>query len=207
MYGYESRKLSFQLVPRTAWCSNLRSMLLNWSDISACVRSEGVCSICGAKTYELDAHEVWNYDDSSGIQTLARIDAVCKDCHRSIHIGHASVEGEEVEAFEHYIHVNNISEETAGLDMDEAFAVWRKRSKQEWHIDVMQIQQVLMNQIGASGVIDEFFQDRYYAFVPYKAKDTAKSLGARWDPELKKWYFKSAEDRKKWNAILEKGGS
>lgn len=29
---------------------------------------------------------------------------------------------------------------------------------------------------------------RLYLDVPYKEKDEAKSLGARWDPEKKKWY-------------------
>lgn len=30
--------------------------------------------------------------------------------------------------------------------------------------------------------------------VPYEEKDEAKSLGAKWNPELKKWYIQNTED-------------
>jgi Domain of unknown function (DUF5710) len=30
--------------------------------------------------------------------------------------------------------------------------------------------------------------DRIYLDVPYRDKDTAKALGARWDPAAKRWY-------------------
>ena len=29
--------------------------------------------------------------------------------------------------------------------------------------------------------------------VPYEEKDEAKSLGAKWNPELKKWYIQNTE--------------
>jgi hypothetical protein len=36
---------------------------------------------------------------------------------------------------------------------------------------------------------------RYYEHVLYKEKDLAKKMGARWDAELKKWYFINQVDR------------
>ena len=33
--------------------------------------------------------------------------------------------------------------------------------------------------------------------VPYSEKDQAKSLGARWNPELKKWYVERRKDYNK----------
>ena len=38
--------------------------------------------------------------------------------------------------------------------------------------------------------------EKYYIDVPYKEKDEAKSLGARWDAENKKWYYLNPEDKK-----------
>ena len=30
--------------------------------------------------------------------------------------------------------------------------------------------------------------------LPYEEKDEAKSLGAKWNPELKKWYIQNTKD-------------
>ncbi len=38
--------------------------------------------------------------------------------------------------------------------------------------------------------------------VPFKEKDQAKSLGAMWDPDIKKWFVPKGEDTKpfaKWH--------
>ena len=41
--------------------------------------------------------------------------------------------------------------------------------------------------------MDEKEKDkRIYLSVPYKQKDEAKKLGARWDPIVKKWYIPSS---------------
>lgn len=43
--------------------------------------------------------------------------------------------------------------------------------------------------------------ERCYINCPYAEKDEAKSLGARWDPARKKWYFidkDKSEKFKKW---------
>lgn len=44
---------------------------------------------------------------------------------------------------------------------------------------------------------------KIYLNVPYKDKDNAKSLGARWDSKKKKWYISSSLDEEKKNIILE----
>ncbi len=36
-----------------------------------------------------------------------------------------------------------------------------------------------------------------YLNVPYKEKDIAKNLGAKWDPQIKKWYVENRRDYKK----------
>lgn len=41
-----------------------------------------------------------------------------------------------------------------------------------------------------------------YLEVPYKDKEEAKSLGAWWDPNEKKWYIPKGEDSKKFSKWL-----
>ena len=44
-------------------------------------------------------------------------------------------------------------------------------------------------------------RERFYLECPYAEKDDAKSLGAWWDPDRKKWYVPNDVDRnlfKRW---------
>lgn len=41
--------------------------------------------------------------------------------------------------------------------------------------------------------------------VPYKEKDEAKLLGARWNPEMKKWYVEKRFDYPKFAKWILKG--
>lgn len=43
--------------------------------------------------------------------------------------------------------------------------------------------------------------------VPYSEKDEAKSLGARWNPEIKKWYIRNKEDYYKFVRWIEPYGN
>ena len=43
--------------------------------------------------------------------------------------------------------------------------------------------------------------EKHYINCPFKEKDEAKALGARWDPDKRKWYYtgdKDPEKFKKW---------
>ena len=40
-------------------------------------------------------------------------------------------------------------------------------------------------------------KDKYYINCTYKDKDEAKLLGARWDPDVRKWYIPMGLDRSK----------
>ncbi|MBQ5440405.1 MAG: hypothetical protein IIT49_06440 [Clostridia bacterium] len=40
---------------------------------------------------------------------------------------------------------------------------------------------------------------RYYLNVPYANKEMAKALGARWDPDKKKWYYTNPKDKDKFS--------
>jgi len=200
-YVYETRKLNFQLVPSTCWYSNLRSILPNWSEISNYIRKPCKCSICGSEKQmnELHAHEVWSYDDTNHKQSLKSIICVCEDCHNSIHIGHSNVEGIGDQALQHYVEVNNITKEQADEDYKEAFRIWSIRSKFKWTLDESELYEKVKGLTGIDCDISNPINGRYYAKVPYDAKEQAKKFGARWDSERKMWYFMSEEARKNWN--------
>lgn len=46
--------------------------------------------------------------------------------------------------------------------------------------------------------------NRIHLDVPYAEKDQAKRLGARWDPEVKRWYIDADHDRELFKAWLPK---
>lgn len=201
MYEFETRKLSFQLVPSTSWYINLRSILPNWAEISSKVRSTTQCDICGQKSNALEAHEVWEYDDVHSLQKLQRVIAVCRDCHQSIHIGYSLVSGKYNEAIAHYIKVNQIPDYVAKVDEEVAFSVWNKRCTHNWKIDKKQITDTILHQLGITCDFGKSTNGRFYAQVYFNEKEEAKIYGAKWDRNRKMWYFPSEVIRSRWNEM------
>lgn len=201
MYNYEKRKLNFQLVPSTSWYTNLRSILPNWSEISNKVRQLGKCEICGTEydIKDLEAHEVWEYDDNTHKQSLGKIICVCKECHNTIHIGHAQVIHKEKEALAHYQKINGLDKNETLLDEAEAFAIWSERSEYQWTVDEKQLKARVKSQLGIECDFDSAIDGKFYAFVTYEDKDKAKELGAKWDAFRRMWYFNDKESRDNWN--------
>ncbi|MBP5292440.1 MAG: hypothetical protein J6Y90_07470 [Lachnospiraceae bacterium] len=198
MYGYECRTLNFQLVPEKAWSKNLRSLIPNWHEVSFHVRMGGECSVCGKMTGELEAHEIWDYDDKTHEQTLRKIVPVCPDCHNAIRVEHACQTGTFNEALEQYMKVNGIDIDEAYSDLEEARKVWQERSLHEWKLDEEKLKEKVTALTGISCEIDKPINGRYYANVPYELKDTAKEMGAKWDNLRKMWYFASQKTRSAW---------
>lgn len=138
----DSLKLSFELVPRTAWFSNLRSMVSkeDWDVLrKECYKQAGgICEVCGGKgtNHPVEAHEVWSYDDRNKIQKLVRLIALCPSCHDVKHIGNAFIRGKHIEAMQHFVLVNNLTEKEAHNLLEKAMKLWEKRSAFEWNCDV-----------------------------------------------------------------------
>ncbi|MCQ2387681.1 MAG: HNH endonuclease [Clostridia bacterium] len=135
------RKLKIELVPDSCWYSNLRSLLskAQWDFIKkdAKERAQGKCAICGKKTDKLEAHEQWAYDESKGIQKLANVISVCKDCHSVIHMGRTSLVGNLQKAEDHYMKVNNCSYAEMKADIGKANEEHVRRNKvSEWKLDL-----------------------------------------------------------------------
>jgi hypothetical protein len=86
--------------------------------------------------HPVECHEVWEYDDASGVQRLVRMIALCPACHEVKHIGLAGMKGRGDLACAHLAEVNGWTSEVAARCVEDAFAVWRTRSSRTWALDV-----------------------------------------------------------------------
>lgn len=138
-------KLSVELVPSTAWWSNVRSNVsrADWEKCKRYVRnrSKDRCEICGGRgrKWPVECHEIWDYDDERQIQTLIDLIALCPKCHQVKHFGRTSTVGGEKtqrEAFEHLRKVNTWSIDRTAKYLDLAFQIWEIRSEMNWRLDI-----------------------------------------------------------------------
>ena len=136
-------KLTIELVPKTSFYSNVRSMLpkSTWFKIrkETIFNANNVCEICGGTTsYRgLDCHEVWEYDDINHIQKLIKFIALCNRCHEVKHIGKAQIDGHFNRAEEWFRTINNITNPfEVQYRIAQAFDLWAERSQHQWQIDM-----------------------------------------------------------------------
>ena len=88
----------------------------------------------------MNLHERWNYDDVNHVQKLEGFILLCKMCHHVKHIGLAEILADEGkldydEVIKHFCKVNNCSIKEFEKHVDDAFAIWRERSLQQWKQD------------------------------------------------------------------------
>lgn len=135
------KPLFIDLVPATAWFSNLRSELLpaEWDAVrKAAYRKAGhVCEVCGGRgpKHPVECHERWGYDEAMRVQTLLGTVALCPDCHEATHFGLAQVRGRGPAAKRHLMKVNGWSGAQADDHIAQAFALWQRRSALNWTLD------------------------------------------------------------------------
>ena len=132
--------LFVDLIPSSCWFTNVRSSVhsSDWDRLRKKVysRASDRCECCGSSNSGLEAHERWKYDYPRKIQKLMRLVALCRDCHRSTHMGLASVQGKEKEAKEHLRRMRMFSIEEVENHIDEAFELFEERSKFKWELDL-----------------------------------------------------------------------
>jgi hypothetical protein len=136
--------LFVDLVPSTCWFTNVRSCVeaSQWDALRSMVyrRAHQRCEACGAARgrdrERLEAHERWDYDETTYTQTLRRLIALCWSCHRATHFGFAEVTGTSAEATAHLRAVNGWSASEVDAHIDRAFALWEARSAHEWRLDL-----------------------------------------------------------------------
>lgn len=134
-------KLSFELVPSTAWGSNLRDFVSQrvWDKIrkSIYAKYDYKCGICGVSGVRLNCHEIWEYDDKTHIQHLKGFISLCNMCHFVKHIGFARVLANEGKlnyqsVEDHYMRINMCSDDDLKVRYFQAFEQYHERSEHEW---------------------------------------------------------------------------
>jgi len=103
-------------------------------------RAGECCEACHAardpdRKVWMEAHERWAYDDAQQMQTLRRLICLCTSCHRATHFGLAQVRGQDDEALAHLMQVNRWTQRQAQSHVDDALALWRRRSAIDWRLD------------------------------------------------------------------------
>lgn len=87
----------------------------------------------------MNCHEVWSYHDEEHIQRLDGFIALCNLCHHVKHIGLAGILANQGrldydKVVEHFMRVNDCSQNDFLKHRAEAFQIWEERSKHEWDI-------------------------------------------------------------------------
>ena len=128
-----------ELVPRTAFGSNLRSILKaeewDWLRKETYKQAGNACECCGAKG-RMEAHEIWHYDDKNHIQKLDSLICLCASCHECFHLGFASIKGRLPQAEKHLAKVNGWSAPETKEFIDIVFEIWSRRSQVKWSLDL-----------------------------------------------------------------------
>jgi len=149
--GDPPAKLSIELIPSPNWGANLRKLLTRsaWDKLRFFVyeRAGGVCEVCGDKgtnqgrRHDLEAHEIWEYNDNALIQRLAGVVALCPRCHAVKHMGRTVSVSERgaQEARAHLASVNGWDEKITKPYEWAAFFIHEWRSRHVWSIDMISI--------------------------------------------------------------------
>lgn len=157
LFGKRST-LSIELVPKSAWGRNLRTLLesyrrttpeaspfASWDFLrkQAYANAGNRCEICSGRgpKWPVECHEVWEYrapssPSSPWTQRLVRLIALCPDCHQVKHIGLAKVRGMDKIAIAHLRLVNGWTDAQVAQHILESNAVWVERSKKSWVLDL-----------------------------------------------------------------------
>lgn len=138
--------LTIELVPKTAWYSNVRSNVTanKWDAIRKKSYSiaNNKCEICGdvgknqGVKHNVECHEIWQYNDKNKEQKLIGLISLCPFCHKTKHVGLAQIKGEEEIVIKQLIKVNKMTRQEAKNYIRTVFETWRERSKYEWKLDI-----------------------------------------------------------------------
>jgi 5-methylcytosine-specific restriction endonuclease McrA len=134
-----------ELVPQTAWGSNLRNNVSQqeWDTIRRKVYAEydHKCGVCEDDDTILHCHEIWKYSTKKKVQRLAGMIALCPLCHHVKHIGRAGVLANEgkldyQQIVDHFCRVNRCSKARFENHLEAVFKKWEERSQHEWDLDL-----------------------------------------------------------------------
>ncbi|KAF1702949.1 HNH endonuclease signature motif containing protein [Pseudoxanthomonas kaohsiungensis] len=149
--------LCVELVPTSAWKSNVRSVVRpgTWDRIKRDVSTAASyrCVTCGraGSGHPVECHEIWAYDDDRGVQALAGLAALCPDCHMVKHFGLAVARGQSEYALRWLAQVNTWTPAQAFAHVKEAFRIHAERSRRSWRLDVGLLERRYGVRLGTDG--------------------------------------------------------
>ncbi|GAA2121771.1 hypothetical protein [Glycomyces algeriensis] len=138
------------MLPENVWGSNLRGILpkADWDRlrIPVCEAAGNRCEVCSQPGYDPDTgrqrrpdcHELWHFEvtSTSAVQRLARLVALCPDCHRVQHAGRASVRGELSKVVGQLRAVNSWNHSEVRQALHNAEERYRWRRQFNWDLDL-----------------------------------------------------------------------
>jgi hypothetical protein len=135
-------KLTVELIPRTTWGVNVRSMVSKdrWDVLRRMTyrRADYTCEVCGGvgEEHPVECHEVWGFDYTVGRQFLQGLIALCPNCHMVKHIGYAEREGRADDALIHLAQTNNWNWRKAMRYLDLVFEEQDWKNSVRWRVDI-----------------------------------------------------------------------
>lgn len=126
-------KLTIEMLPKGAWENDLSRTLSkkDWDTLREfCYKkANNTCQICGEKTSDLNAHEVWEFNEKNKTQTLKNIIAICNNCHGVKHFKNSVRLGYGDLAKFHFMQVNQCSEMDFAECLNQALFDYKQRNK------------------------------------------------------------------------------
>jgi len=126
------QRLSGDLIPAYQW-----TRIKRWTY----QQSNYCCDVCGGvgKTYPVEAHEVWNFDDKKYIQKLQKVIALCPLCHQTVHLRGTLVhKGKKAykKCIEHLVKLNKWDWLTAQMYIEQETTKCLERSKYIYEVNI-----------------------------------------------------------------------
>ena len=134
--------LTLELVPKTLWYKNLRSVLPKsiWDKLrkNCYEKANHHCEVCDGqgKIHKVECNEIWEYDDQNKVQKLVGLVALCELCHKVKHLGLTELQGQKEIALRHMAAVNKWDEDACLQYVKKCFDKWQERSRFEWQQDL-----------------------------------------------------------------------
>jgi hypothetical protein len=139
-------KLTVELVPKSCHYSNVRTMVTpkQWDTIRFSVydKANHKCEICGDNglnqgyKHRVECHEVWDYNEITGVQKLINLVSLCPTCHQVKHIGRARMIGKISECYKQLKKINHWTTEMIEKHISDSQLEYRIRSKMQWKLDI-----------------------------------------------------------------------
>ncbi len=168
---FANPRLSIELVPSSSWFDNVRARIPvpEWDFLRKQIytAAEDCCEICGGRgsNHPVECHERWHYDDKKKIQRLDGLLALCPACHQVKHIGLAEVRGLYDQSISQLCKVNGWDSIDATEYVQAAFDIWAARSKHEWEVDILVLDELLRDfRTKRSGEIQKMWDEPLFDF-------------------------------------------